>query len=94
MFQNVSLSLFCVPVGASGQVRPAGGGPPLPPRTAVDTADGLSFIPGPDVGGGVELVVQTHGGALLSGGKPGNAGRRFAERQARRRSGLTRSRMP
>jgi len=31
-------------------------------------------------------IPQAHGGALLSGGKPGNAGgRRFAERQAQRR---------
>ncbi len=58
----------------------------LPPRTPVGTPDGLSFIPGPDLGGGMELVAQAHGGALLSGGKPGNAGgRRFAERQAQRR---------
>ena len=35
---------------------------------------------------GLSLIPQAHGGALLSGGKPGNAGgRRFAERQARRR---------
>ncbi len=41
------------------------------PGTAVETADGLSFIPGPDVGGGVELVAQAHGGALKAGGTPG-----------------------
>ena len=35
--------------------------------------------------GGPSLVPQSHGGALLSGGKPGNAGgRRSAERRARR----------
>ncbi len=38
---------------------------PLPPGTAVDTADGLSSIPV-----GVELVAQPHGGALKSAGKP------------------------
>ena len=36
----------------------------LPPRASVSASDGLSFIPGPDGGGGAELVAQPHGGAL------------------------------
>jgi len=39
------------------QVHPTS---PVPPRTAVDTADGPSFIPVEGVG----LVEQAHGGAL------------------------------
>ena len=60
--------------------------PPLPPRTAVDTADGLSFIPGPDVGGGVGLVRQAHGGALRTGGNPGNRGGRVTAERHRPRA--------
>ena len=51
-------------------------------RTPVDTPDGPSFIAGAEVGG-VELAAQAHGGALLSGGKPGNVvgGRAAADRR-------------
>ncbi len=53
-------------------------------RTPVDTPDGPSFIAVPEVGG-VELVVQEHGGALRVG-NPGNAGggRAAAERRRAR----------
>ncbi len=42
----------------------------LPPGATVSAADGPSFSPV----GGVELVAQAHGGALKTGGTPGNVG--------------------
>ena len=52
----------------------------------MSSSDGLSFIPVPDIGG-VGLVPQAHGGALMRGGTPeGHAkgGRVAAERRRAR----------
>ncbi len=54
-------------------------------RAAVSAADGLSFSQG-EGRGGPELVPQAHGGALLSGGKPGNAGGRVTAERRRVRA--------